>query len=367
MKKVLIIGGGSGAFAAAADLTLRGHRVTLFAENRYKERLSKLLNEKEITLSGVGIIGTAKLYNATTDIEEALKDIDIILPVIPAYTQERVANLIAPYLNSQDKIILAPGSTGGALLFAKQLRKYGKQDVIIAEFHTLPYAARKTSENSAKILLECKKLYFAAFPAKYNQEMYEIAKDLYPSSYLVKDVLETSLNNGNPVSHPAPVVLNAGKIEYSNGEHYHYREGITPSVARVNEKIDLERQSICKILGYEQIDIKTRLFEMGYAPKRETLYECYRDSESFSPLKGPVNLDDRYLTEDTPYALVLLSKLGKQLGIDTPVMDAIITLAATLKDQDYWAQGRDTKDIGIKDLDKDEINKFLFEGYKKDN
>lgn len=362
MKKILIIGGGSGAFAAAADLTLRGHRVTLFAEDRYKDRLRKILNNKEIKLSISGDTQIAKLYNVTTDLKIAMEDIDVIVPVIPAYTQYRVANLIAPFLKENDKIILAPGSTGGALLFANQLKNHGKKDIIIGEYHTLPYAARKTSEDSVNILLECKKLYFAAFPARHNKEMYKIAKDLYKSTYLVEDVLETSLNNGNPVSHPAPVVLNAGKIEYFN-EHYHYREGITPSVARVNEKIDLERQKICEMLGYKPIDIKTRLFEMGYAPERETLYECYRDSEAFSPLKGPHSLDDRYLTEDTPHSLVLLSKLGSQLGIKTPVMDSVITLASALRAEDYWAIGRDTEDIGLNNLDKSEIKEFLYKGY----
>ena len=34
--KVCIIGGGNGAFAAAADLTLRGYRITIYVDERYK-------------------------------------------------------------------------------------------------------------------------------------------------------------------------------------------------------------------------------------------------------------------------------------------------------------------------------------------
>ncbi len=365
MKKIAILGGGSGAFAAAADLTLAGHRVTLCADERHKARIEEVLESKTIKLTGVGRNGDAMLYDVTTDIEKAFSDVDVIMPVIPAYTQAEVARIMAPHIKSGHNIILAPGSTGGALLTAKILNDMGKLDgVKIAEMHTLPYAARKTSPSSANILLECTKLYFASFPAKYNEQMYELVSDIYPSCELVTDVLETSLNNGNPVSHPAPVVLNAGKIEYFKGEHYHYREGITPSVARVNERVDEERQEICKAFGYKVIDIKDRLYAMGYAPKRETLYECYRDSDAFNPLKGPKDLNDRYLTEDTPYAMVLLSSIAKQVGVETPVMDSVVTLASALKDQDYWEGGRRVEHIGIDGMNVEQIKKFLHNGYE---
>ncbi|SET15202.1 opine dehydrogenase [Natronincola peptidivorans] len=365
IKKIAIIGVGNGAFAAAADLTLAGHEITLHANEKYKERISELLQTKTINLTGVGRTGEASIHKVTTNLEEAIDGVDLIMPVLPAYGLKTFAENIAPHIKKGDRIVLAPGSTGGALIMAKVLKEKGKlEGVKIAEMHTLPYAARKTGPTSVKIFLECKKLYFAAFPSKYNQEMYGMAKELYPAIELVSDVLESSLNNGNPVSHPAPVVLNAGKIQYSNGEHYHYREGITPSVARVNEKIDNERIDICKKFGYNPINVKDRLFSMGYAPKRETLYECYRDSEAFSPLKGPKDLNDRYLTEDTPCSLVALSSLGKALGIDTPVMDSVITLASALVDENYWETGYTVEDLGLEDMSIEEVKEFLYNGYQ---
>lgn len=361
-KKITIVGIGNGALAAAADLTLRGFEVTLYADQRYEDRMSDLKEIKEIELTGVGINGKAKIHNVTNDPIEAFQN-DLIMPVLPAYGQKNFAYEIMPYLREGHKLILAPGSTGGALVISKILYEHDRlKGIKIAEMHTLPYAARKISNTKVHLYLECKILYFAAFPSKYNEEMYKEMVEFYPAIELVEDVLESSLNNGNPVSHPAPMVLNAAKIEYGI-KHFHYREGITPSVARVNEQIDLERQEICKALGYSPIHIKDRLYKMGYAPKRESLYECYRDSEAFDPLEGPDDLGNRYLTEDTPYSLVLLSHLGRYLGTKTKTMDSIINLASILREEDYENTGRNLKDLNLEGLNILEIKEFLREGY----
>ncbi|SDY61336.1 NAD/NADP octopine/nopaline dehydrogenase family protein [Tindallia californiensis] len=363
--KVCIIGSGNGALAAAADLTLQGHQVNFYVNDQYRNRLESLFSEKTIQLDGVGATGKATLNKVTSNIDEALEDVDLIMPVLPAYTIAKLAEELAEHLKPDARILLAPGSTGGALIMARKLyEKLGNHQIRVAEIHSLPYAARSNGEqNEALILLECKKLYFATFPSKYNDEMAELTKHIYPSIEPVRDVLESSLNNGNPVSHPAPVVLNAGKIEYFNGEHYHYREGITPSVARVNERVDQERLSICQALGYKGIPAVERLYKMGYAPKRETLYECYRDSNAFNPLKGPSSLQDRYLVEDTKCSLVALASLGDALGIETPVMDSVIVLASALNDEDYYQTGCTVQDWGLEGKSLGEIKTFLQEGY----
>ncbi|WZL73033.1 NAD/NADP octopine/nopaline dehydrogenase family protein [Clostridiaceae bacterium 35-E11] len=364
IKRIAIIGAGNGGYAAAADLALAGYEISLYEDERFKENIQELLVSKTIDLTGVGRTGKARINQVTTDIEEAISGADLILPIVPAYAFKVFAEKIAPFIKKGDRIVLAPGSTGGTLIVSKILYEKGKIDgVKIAEMHTLPYACRKTGPTSVNILLECRKLYFATFPAKYNEEMYNIVKEIYPSIELVNDVLESSLNNGNPVSHPAPVVLNAGKIEYYKGEHFHYKEGITPSVARVNEKIDIERQKICEKFGYNTISAQQRLQLMGYVPNRKTLYESYRDSEVFSPLKGPKDLNDRYLTEDTPCSLVALSSIANAVGIKTPVMDSVITLASALKDQDYWKIGYNLETLGLNGMSINQIKDFLQNGY----
>lgn len=363
-KNITIMVGGNGAFAAAADLTSRGHKVTIYESENFKESVAGIYDDHIINAIGEGPVGEFKIHNVTYDLEEALKDADVIMPIAPAYAQKNVAQQLIPYIKPGDRIVLTPGSTGGALIFAKTLHEAGKlEGVKIAEMHTLPYATRKVNDNTVNILLMCGLMYFAAFPAKDNQEMYDFVSPLFPRIHLVNDVLETSLNNGNAASHPAPVVLNAGKIEYY-GKHYHYKEGITPSVARVNQNIDNERMEICDAFGYERVNIIDRLYEMGYCPKTDNLYDSYQGStDIFLEIEGPNDLSGRYLTEDAPCSLVAMAKIGELVGVETPLMNSVVTLASALRDEDYWTTGRSLEDMGLDGKSKDEIQDFLMNGY----
>jgi opine dehydrogenase len=362
--KITIMGGGNGAFAAAADLVSRGFEITLYESPKFQDNIKDIMETRTIHCIGVGPAGDFKLKNVTTDLEEALKNADIIMPIAPAYAQETVAKSLLPYLKPGDIIILTPGSTGGTLVFVKILHDAGKlEGVKLAEMHTLPYATRKINSDTVNILLMSKLMYFATFPAKYNREMYDIVKPMFPNIHLMSDVLETSLNNGNASSHPAPVILNAGKIEYY-GRHYHYKEGITPSVAKVVQQIDNERMDICEAFGYKRIDIKDRLYLMGYCPLEDDLYKTYQGStDVFLPIEGPNDLNGRYLTEDAPCSLVAMAAFADAVGVKTPLMDSVICLASALKSEDYWTTGRTLEKMGLAGMSKEQIHDFLNNGY----
>ena len=81
MEKVTVIGGGNGAFATAADLTIRGNQVTLFELPRFAAGLSEVIEKGGIEMEAYannGLTGGfAKLHKITTDIGEA--------PLLPAF------------------------------------------------------------------------------------------------------------------------------------------------------------------------------------------------------------------------------------------------------------------------------------------
>lgn len=365
--KITVIGCGNGAFATAADLSYKGHEITLYVSKDHRHNFIDIMKDNIINCTGVGPNGSIKIKKITCDLGEAMSDYDLIMPVTPSYAQDEIAHYLAPYLNNGDKIILSPGSTGGSLVFAKIFHSVRPDlKVKIAEIHTLPYTARKTNSTSVNISLMTGVMYFAAFPAIFNEEMLEVAQILYPTVTLVEDVLESSMNNGNATTHPAPVVLNAGKIEYY-GKHYHYKEGITPSVGRVVQMIDDERKLICRAFGYKEIDIKDRLALMGYTPRGNTVYECIQGSkEIFLPLEGPNDLNGRYLAEDAPLSLLAMASVGHASGVATPLMDSVVFLASALKNEDYWKTGRTLEKMGLDNKNIEEIKEFLKYGYTKE-
>ena len=365
VSRICILGGGNGAFAAAADLTLRGFEVTLCEDPKFAETIAGIREDRTIHLEGVGPVGAAKLRKVTTDLADAVSDADLIMPISPAFAQETVAKSLVPHLREGMVICLTPGSCGGSLVYGKVFHEAGVfHKVRLCEVNTLPYATRKVNANTVRILLRDPVIWFAAFPARYNWELYELVKPLYESVTLMHDVLETALNNGNIDSHPAPVVLNAGKIEYYH-KHYHYREGITPSVARVNWRVNEERCAICEALGYEKISILERLYLTGYCPKSDDLYTAYQGSVGiFMDIEGPNDLSGRYLTEDAPCSLVFCASLARALGVKTPIMDSVANLASALRDEDYWTTGRTLDKVGLAGMTRDEMRAFVTEGYQ---
>ncbi len=123
------------------------------------------------------------------------------------------------------------------------------------------------------------------------------------------------------------------------------------------------QKSICKALGYHELDIKDRLFEMGYTTDKSSVYDAIRSStDIFLPLEGPNDLEGRYLVEDTPCSLVAMAEIAKVEGVPTPTMDAVINIANALKDENYWDTGRTLKKMGIDNMSAGEIDRYLNKG-----
>ena len=360
---VTVIGAGNGGKAVAADMTLAGHEVTLFEFPQFAESLVEVKKAGGINLIGAGRNGFAKLHTITDDIQEALDNPEIIVNVMSAFGHIVSAKACAPYLKDGQIVVLNPGSTLGSLAYLQVLKAEGTTAKIkIGDVHTLTYAARGSGAD-VRILLEVKKLWLAAFPAVDTSEVLAKFKQLYPVTEAGINILDVGLNNGNPIAHPGPALLNAGRVEYARGEFYHYKEGITPHVANIVQALDDERLALCDKMGYAAIPTTERMHMMGYATTNSSLYEAYNTSPVFCgehPIKGPYSVMDRYFVEDTMYGLVTWSSLGRNIGLATPTIDAVIHLISILHQTNYFDKGeRSLNGLGLSGLNIDELNRFF--------
>ena len=148
--KFCIIGAGNGGRAFAAYLSSKGHEVNMF--NRSYSRLAEIIKKGSIRSTGV-LKGTFPVKLATQDIEAALKDVDVILVVTPAFAHKDIAEKIAPYLTQEQIILLNPGRTFGAAEFKKIIQdKYGKIPIFIGETQTLIFTSRQLDKNKVQML-----------------------------------------------------------------------------------------------------------------------------------------------------------------------------------------------------------------------
>jgi opine dehydrogenase len=220
--KIAVLGGGNGAHAVAADLTLAGYEVNMFEFPQFKSNVQKVLETREIVKEGVSPTGVAKIRLATTDVAEAVKGVSIILVIMPAFGQRTVAMSMAPYLEEGQIIALLPGS-GGTLEILQVLREKGTRiDVTLCEGVTLPYGARMMEPGKVMVFTEAVILPTGVFPASRTVETISQLKLLYKAIQPARDVLEAAVNNPNPLVHPAATLLSATRIEYSKGNFYLY-------------------------------------------------------------------------------------------------------------------------------------------------
>jgi len=375
--RIAILGGGNGAHACAAHLALKGHQVNMFELPQFESNIEAVIERGGIEISGSVISGFAKLNKVTTNIAEAIDDVELIMQVVPAFGHRKFAETCIPYLKDGQYVVLNPGN-GSSLEWYKILKDSAvKKDVKIAETHSLTYACRLQNPGHVQVNHACPKVWFAAMPSKDTSEMLALFKELYPSAVAAKNVLEAFFLNGNPIHHPTGTILNAGRIEYVYGhlqgnlyktgtDFYMYREGLTPSVVRVAEALDEERLAICRALDLSEITTIEKLYEDGFSVTPDgkpypNLYEAYHSEVFCGPhaSKGPTSLKSRYITEDIPYGLVTWASIGEMLGIKTPTMHALIHLASILNKTDYWKEGRTAEKLGITHMTIDQLKKYL--------
>lgn len=359
-----VLGAGNGGLAMAGHLALKGFPVKLF--NRTPERLAAIQATNSIQVIGRDGSdlpqGRGTLTCATADIHEALLESDVVMVVTPATAHRELAELCAPHLNDGQIIVLHPGRTGGALEFAATLRLHGcKSDVIVAEAQTLLYACRALNPGQVQIFGIKNSVPVAAIPAYRTPEVIKALSPAYSEFVPGDNVMKTSMDNIGAIFHPAVTVLNSGRIESTRGDFEYYIEGISPSVARLLEKLDAERIAVAAAMGFRCLSAREWLY-IAYGASGTSLFEAIRANQGYYGIKAPPMLEHRYLDEDIPMSLVPIASLGRLMEVACPTIEATITCAGALRGQDYWEGGRTADTMGLSRLSLAEMRRFILEG-----
>lgn len=357
MKRITILGGGNGGHAAAADLTVKGFEVTLYEDADFVSHMQSVFETKKIEYKGAIGTGTVEIYKVTSDLKEAVENAEVVLVMVPAFVHNSLVVKLAQVIKEGQYVFVLPG-TFGSLTFYNEFKKAGKQ-IIVGESHTLPYAVRLLGDGQVLVMSRFEPLKVGVIPSKHTDEAISIISELFPSVISCESVIACGLSSLNPIIHVPGCILNAGRIEYAKEPFYYYTEGFSDCVARATEQLDLERCSILKALGYKY-DIVAH--EIGSAIQTDDVRVAVSGNPSFAKIAIPPTFNYRYYTEDIPFGLAVWSKLAKHIGVETPIMDSMVTLGGSIMNRDCWNTGRDLSDFGIEKLSKDELLEYLIEG-----
>ena len=357
-KSLTVLGGGNTAFSVAANLTLAGASVTLCELPSFEQMIHPIHSSREIELRGVAGRGIACLDGVTTDFSEALADNELILLIVPAYGHQAFAEVCAPHLRPGQTVVLMPG-TLGSLEFARILKEQGSPGgIVIAETDTAPYVCRKLSPNSAHIWGVVEGMGLGVWPSRESERVQELVDDWFPGVHLYEHVVACGLGAMNPVVHPAGVLLNAGRIEYSRGDFYFYEEGVTSGVCNLINQLDSERRAVGQALGVNLSSVNEAFQTAGFGPKGD-LWATIHGSRMLTQLRAPGALETRWLTEDVPYGLAAWVALGHQFEVSCPTMRSIVNLASATLKTDFWQSARTLEHLGISGMDKQSLLDYL--------
>lgn len=353
-KSVAILGGGACGQAISAYLANKGYDVRLCEINEFRQNVEPLLNDPVIRLEGEAGEGEIPLSLVTTDFEQAVNDCKWINVVLPAYGHKAFASALAPHLTDGQIVVVNPGPSLGSLAFRHHLQEEGaRANVTFAETHWVTLNGKLKEPGYVNVSMIVPTSWFAALPSSDTSVIKDGFMEMFPNAKPKPTILHTSLESFNIMAHSGPMVLNAGRVEYAEGDYRHYAEGITPAVGRVIDAYDQERMKLCKSLGIDTEPhrfIVADIFPTPGQGRPKNCYEAYQTphlEESY----GPDSLESRYLTEDIPYGLVSWVSMGEALGISMPVSKSLITLASSLMDTDYWEDGRTLSNIGLPDIE----------------
>jgi opine dehydrogenase len=362
--KFAVLGAGHGGTAMAGHLSLMGFDVSLY--NRSSQRLGaiKAAGGLEI-ISDCGDAlprGFAEINVVTTDPAEAIEGRDILMVVLPATAHGFVAEQIAPHVADGQFVVLNPGRTGGALEVHRIIRNSGsKADVVVSEAQTFIYASRSMNPGQTKIFRIKNSIPVAALPAHRTPEVVRALRTAFPQFVPGDNVMKTSLDNIGAIFHPAVTVLNAARIESTNGDFDYYTEGITPTMSLILEAMDTERVKVAEALGFRAMSAREWLY-VAYDAAGRTLHEAMRANRGYDGIKAPKTVYHRYISEDIPMSLVPIASLGRMVDVATPTIDSIILLGSTLHGVDYWAEGRTAETLGLAGKTLKEIRQFILDG-----
>lgn len=348
--KVAVLGSGGGALAVAADVARGGREAVLADLPRFASNLDPVREAGGVGVS-TGWHGVERQpVGIAESVEDAVSEAALTIVVVPCFGHEPFMEALAPILrDGQALLFLGEGS--GSIVARRALAAAGTDGVVVGEANTLPYLARPVRPGVVTADRKSGGVLISATPAADAKRIVDLVADVWPYATPAESVWDTVLINYNAIDHVPAMIANAGTLENRSGGMLLWGEGGTPAVVRVIESVDEELLAIRRGLGLSDgRRYRDFLIEQGFAPDAGPgLYEVVRASKlvpSYCPT-GPEALQSRYLTEDVPYALVLASSIGREIGTPTPVIDGLVAIAGAMLGRDFVAEGRTLETLGL--------------------
>jgi opine dehydrogenase len=358
--EIAVLGGGHGCYAAAADLSERGHRVRFW--RRDAAAFKPVLDAGTVALKDVDGTRAIRIAAPTLDLAEAVAGAALIVIPLPATAQAGLFGQLAPLLAPGQVVFMPPGTFGSFVLQRALAAAGNRAAVSTAETGTLPWLCRRHGPAEIAISVRATRLPTGVFPAKRRDDALAVIKQAFPAVEPREDALDGALMNAGPIIHPPLILMNAGPLEHFERWDIH-NEGTQPAIRRTTDALDGERIAVREALGYAGYHFP--LSDHYRADGPEWMYgrRSHKKLTDSGDWREKIDLTrHRYMTEDVELGLALLVSCADYAGVAAPVAKGLLALGSAINGRDFRATGRTLENLGLAGLARPALKALLQEG-----
>lgn len=346
--RIAVLGAGNGGQAMAAEFALQGHAVTLYEHSSMIGRFEHILREPRINYKSEENAITVPIGRIVDDISAAIDGAAVVNVVVPATVHDALFEDLIPHLEPRQIVIVWAGRFG-ALRLRQMCRERGVNGPhTVVEMNTLPYWVRASDPGTVEILMRAKEVLYSAAEPKRSADVDSTIQSLCIQARRVPSPLQAGLDNSALIVLPLIPLLNMGCIEHAGDDFFLFRDGVTPSVARLMAAAYRDIEAIAAHLGLSVKSYAVEEFQaVGSIEASNFIRHDGARDDIFRKVRGPASIRHRFILENIPFGLTPISEMGKLLGISTQIIDAFIDIGTAVCEQDFRGGGRTLKSLGI--------------------
>lgn len=321
---VTIVGAGNIGTQFAAHCAEKGHKVTMFGSK--PDRISKVLT---VVNENDEIIHRGTIEKATSNIEEAFSDAELVFVIMPATLMAENAKKIEPFAKPGMKICIVPGTGGGECAFKGCVEK----GATVFGVQRVPSVARLVEYGKTVRAVGYRgEMFVSAIPHSETEECCKVIEDIIGiKTTPLPNYLNITLTPSNPILHTTRLRNLYGDwhegVVYKNVPLIY--EEWNNETSELLLACDDEVQSLCQAL--KQFDLSyVKSLRIHYeSPTADAMTKKISSIAGFKGLTSPTvavdggfipDFDSRYFTADFSYGLAILVQIANFVGIDAPNM-----------------------------------------------
>lgn len=358
-----VCGAGAAGTAIAADVALKGARVTLFELDGFADGIAEIRDRGGIELTEdsrttSGRTGFAPLVSVTTDPAEALAEADGIMITCPAMNHGAMFEAIAPYFRAGHYVLFNTGYWA-SLRFSHRLEQLGMADAVtLCETNIMPYLSKRVGPSTTRIFNAKREMDFAAFPANRTDAALAVFAPAYGEYRRAESVLETNLiSGGNQCIHVQLTIPVFGYIFDRFLGCRFYTEATEP-FSRLSEGYDCERKPVAAALGFDAIETGLDWAKRAYGYEGRHLADAFRKSEHSDRYSSVESLE-RVLDEDIRYAFIPFVRIAEAIGCTASLTRGMVEVTGAMMGQDYWKDSVTLEHLGLNGFDAEGIRRYV--------